>query len=114
MVSEYPPAHIPPTGEGTVHNGLFWATESRLGARTTDTLVKLRTTAPARANVRHTVRSNTFTTDRTPPAWPTCARTHAPAAWDGTNRSAIVLGLPSAPRLGGKTWRQAPTWALKH
>lgn len=114
MVSGYPPAHIPPTGEGTVHNGLFWATESRLGTRTTDTLVKLRTTAPARVNVRHTVRSNTFTTDHTPPARPTCARTHAPAAWDGTNRSAIVLGLPSAPRLGGKTWRQAPTWALKH
>lgn len=114
MVSGYPLAHIPPTGEGTVHNGLFWATESRLGTRTTDTLVKLRTTAPARANVRHTVRSNTFTTDHTPLARPTCARTHAPAAWDGTNRSAIVLGLPSAPRLGGKTWRQAPTWALKH
>ena len=100
MVSGYPPAHIPPTGEGTVHNGLFWATESRLGTRTTDTLVKLRTTAPARANVRHTVRSNTFTTDHPPLARPTCARTHALAAWDGTNRSAIVLGLAQRSALG--------------
>ena len=46
MVSEYPPAHIPPTGAGTVHNGLLWAQGSRLNTRTTDTQVKLRTTAP--------------------------------------------------------------------
>ena len=32
-----------------------------------------------------------------------CARTHATAAWGATQRSAIVFGLPSAPRLGGKT-----------
>jgi len=85
----------------------FWAPESRLDTRTTDTLVKPPTTAPGSSEVRHMVRSGTFKTSRSyvfsRRLTPTCARTHADAAWEAVTGSAIVFGLPSALRLGGKT-----------
>ena len=104
--STCPDTFLPPE-RGARTGTLLSAPENRWSILATGALVRPLPPHPPGAHAPCVVRYNTLlvclTLSPRVSSSAACAGTHANAAWGPAQRSAIVFGLPSAPRLGGKT-----------